>query len=99
MSTHQICPHCQSAVHAEATVCRGCGAEKGYFRNNGIVFGYTAVQALRAIALLIAIACGIAWLSDSSEMGKSLFGFGAVVSLVFAGLFSINLFAGPSWYR
>ena len=98
MSTETACPYCHSAIHADATVCRGCGAEKGYFRHNGVVFGHAAVKVLRVIALLIAAGCGFVWLTDESSF-KTMFGFFAVVSLFFAGLFSLNLFSGPSWYR
>lgn len=34
----QVCPHCQSTIPSNATVCRGCGAKKAY--TNGTVYGF-----------------------------------------------------------
>lgn len=49
------CPFCKAEVHAEASVCRGCGAEK--------VQGYVSqskVKGLVAVGALIGIPVGVA---------------------------------------
>lgn len=94
---HQLCPYCRIRLPIEATVCNGCGAEKGYWRYNGIVFGRWIIWVLLFVALAVAFLAG----TDTSRSAETQSGMKGIMffALMFAGICAFRLWSKPLWYR
>ncbi|QBY02537.1 hypothetical protein E2K80_18820 [Rhodophyticola sp. CCM32] len=86
-----ICPFCKTEIAADATVCHGCGARKGYGPDNhggvhsGGSIGFLAVVC--AILIFVGLSLGGSWLFFTL-----LGGLGLPFCL-------FPLLSGPKWYR
>lgn len=93
----ETCPYCATAIPPNATVCRGCHAEKAYIVSGGMRYGFMSTLLLGVLLpgmlALIVLAIGV--------MGRA-----PMVGLIFAVPFAypavrsiIRLKNGPSWWR
>lgn len=77
----QQCPHCMTEIHAEATTCPSCGAQRGILKPGWSAErwqGAACVMFIGAgVAAVIGIALGYSVASSSWQAGwrDGLFGF------------------------